>query len=167
MGLGLNFSLGIEEQIEQEMDEYYVSCKERIDRHGEEHREWRLKHYFMNNIHHYFRDASMPAACRGYWLNNEWADRTNEEWIQAMETQDSRDYALQRYSKLCISQTPRQVLETIDQTVIEMGIDPQLLHDFASARHLNLEEQKTFTEILFPIYLKLREKGYSHFDLTA
>ena len=156
--------MNIEETIQQEMDQYYLLRKENVDHYGEENKNLFLKYYFMNNFYVYLRDASLGYSRRKY---NEWTDRTHREFALSLLRTEDQDYLIQNSSELRLSQTRRQMFEMIDQTAINIGLNLQLLGEFAGKRSLSFEERKQFTEMLFPLYVKLREKGYSHHDLVT
>jgi len=78
-------------------------------------------------------------------------------------------YVYKLYSELYLSQTGRQLIETMDQTVLEIRINPVQLRELATKMGIKLdgEERREFIEdMLFPLYLKLREKGYNHKELA-
>jgi len=79
-----------------------------------------------------------------------------------------------QYSPILQNQTPEQFFQTIDQVLtqvideaIQNGLDPKKLEELknpAIRGNINLEE---LLKILLPVYIKLRQMGYSHRDLTT
>lgn|GEM_PF-52854 len=66
--------------------------------------------------------------------------------------------ASKKFSKMTLA----EVIRDIDRTIIELGLDPMEI-----IRLIGWEKQVSMYKYILPIYIRMREKGYSHLDLTA
>ncbi|MCL5011113.1 MAG: hypothetical protein M1127_02800 [Patescibacteria group bacterium] len=62
--------------------------------------------------------------------------------------------------------TPREFFHDIDKTIEELGFSRKDLEDFFWACEKEKDYRPLLTGDFFDLYLRLREKGYSHDDLT-
>ena len=157
-------SRGIEQTVQREIKEYEVLHK------IESKPEWVIKDDFMNNFYGYFTDENCGYSPRASFRRDGW-ETTNRDWLREnyRDNPESLQRNLKAYSELYLSQTGRQLIESIDQAVLEIGIDPVELKFLATKMGDKLvgEERRDFIErIMFPLYLKLREKGYNHKELA-
>ncbi len=77
------------------------------------------------------------------WMPDGWRVKDMEaSWFDAMPVPNSN------HTELWNGQTPHQFVDSVAETIRELHID---------------DPQKS----LIPIYLALRKKGYSHYDLVA
>ena len=157
--------MSIEQTIQQEIEEYKVRHK------LQDKPEWVVKDEFMNNFYGYFTDENSGYSHRALFKGDGW-DTTSRNWLienYGNRHSDDLHRNLQAYSELYLSQTGRQLMETIDQTVLEVGVDPEKLKTLATKMLQKLDgmQRREFVELmLFPVYLKLRERGYKHKELV-
>ena len=72
---------------------------------------------------------------------------------------------LHGHSDLYCNQKRKEFFQTIDDILLEEGI---ALKDIQELQKLNttMEGLEKFYDRVFPIYVKLREKGYNRYDLN-
>lgn len=117
--------------------------------------------YFFKRFVSYFRPNGRP----GYF----------EEITQNLCLQSPEKYSLdESYGKMNLStglssetfrnKTPRQLFSDFENAILESGVDSEILSDAVNnhPRKSSAELEKIF----LPIYLKIREKGYNHRDIT-
>ncbi len=77
------------------------------------------------------------------------------------------------YSQKYLEQTPRAFFETIDRIAKELGITQVQIRNLkelqanAGSLELRLQYFDELDELIAPVYFRLREMGYGHFDLTG
>lgn len=145
-------------------------------------------HSFLNNFHCYLPSvdyADKGGSNIGYICQNSGLlDTKNYNFHQGGSAR--------HHSKLFLNQTPREFLEEINRTIdnlpdISLAEIKRLQHMHYKINNIHMslnmshkEEKrelekidksmeiiKTLYEYALPVYVELRVKGYSHFDLTG
>ncbi len=152
--------MSIEQTVERELGEFRVR-----NPIWENRPDWEIKNGFMNNFYIHF--ANWELGYRQIYKEHRW-DKTYRDYLIELGLSEQTDSDFQTYSLLYLSQTGRQFFEAVDQAVLEAGVDKTHLETMATKfNKLSEDERRQFLEILFPVYLKLREKGYNHRDLIT
>jgi len=117
--------------------------------------------HVLNNFHMHFPSDEEEAFYRATQRKIGWWNKTFEE-IGA-----NRDET----SDLKKNQTREQFYQTIDNTIAELGISMNKIKSDVSQFYERKEEElqpyQNLWNALFPIYTRLREKGYSKWDLIG
>jgi len=73
------------------------------------------------------------------------------------------DYLESRYLQ---SMTPRKFAEIKDATIRELGLDKKVLREIWE-KEKEIGPWTNWCDIVFDLYVRLREKGFNHYDLTG
>lgn len=118
----------------------------------------------LNNFHLHFVDSEGKSYYRDlYQYPNKlklWDSRPIDDKRQRPDPQiSSRKWNV----------TPRQFYEEVDAVTAVLGIDPQDIANLIEKFNSNYSKgvEKKLWDLLIPVYVKLRKRGYSRFDLIA
>lgn len=70
-------------------------------------------------------------------------------------------------SDLRNSQTPREFFAVIDKSIEDEGLDPNEIERLVKGIRNSPEVPIALSKYVFPVYVRLRAIGYSHFDLRV
>jgi hypothetical protein len=99
-------------------------------------------------------------------------DSTHKDHSERIKDEELRQREIKLHSPLFLLQTPREFYITLDKAVEEAGISVEVLKiniDRCIERKFvgtpAEEKEAFFRDILLPIYIAMREKGYNHHEL--
>ncbi len=158
-----------------------TNTRQSIAREIKDHRKQyshRWYRYFFNNMHLNLPDNSLPGD--GYYrgltqgkyliwnsevynpLLDHW-ETPNFEYHLRHGKQRSPDMSERKWL-----QKPREFFATVDSVLRELQVDLTVLNDLQRAKRENcVEGTRCLMRRLLPVYIRLREIGYSHLDLTT
>ncbi len=139
--------------------------------------------YISGNMNNFWVNIPRPAA-KSYWeymmseekLNSSRKQRSEqthkvhspkenpEKWI---------DDDKKGHSEKAWTQTTKEFLAEVDRGISESGVDRERLMAYVETRYGTQDRQSASpnsdidTELLFPVYAKMREWGYTHMDLKG
>jgi len=168
----------VQEEIDRQPKPSYFS----------ETREWSLNErvfWYLNNFHQrlpsaYGKDEEEHLAEKGKGFKNkqevaQGRMKTKKESLENFVREFKKvwrgdvERTERGYSEKLWNETKQQFLDEIEKAITESGVDRNKLLEYITARRDNIirEPDKESQRILFlPIYIKLREMGYSHVDLV-
>lgn len=77
-----------------------------------------------------------------------------------------------RFGQKYLAQTPREFFEMVDKVTMELGISPEEINELKKLRieagsdDLAKKYLEQLQELIAPVYFRLREMGYGHWELT-
>jgi len=146
----------MEEIVNREIDEYVVETEPKF-RKGLSEEMKRLS--YLNNFYGRFPDDRFDG---GGWVRQA---RWPEEWeIPFKEIFANDDYSKGLYSDFYLTKTPKEFYELIDSLIVECGFDLE------ETKELWLQEDEGVYELrrrALPVYIKMRELGFTHDDLSV
>ena len=169
------------EIIQREIEEYRANPYEQDNLRNNP--DWQVKSKYLNNFYGHFTPEenekvfNLKRLARQFYWNIPYKQFLEERMRRNIENgrqepeAAKRDLALslEEKSGLYLSQTGAEFYDTIDNTVAEVGVVPAELQKLAThTPRLRGEVGQIFIEkMLFPIYVRLREKGYRRDDLIG
>src|SRR3989338_8607295 len=114
---------------------------------------YRSKYEYLNNFYMNFPE--------GFYRTIHKVFRKTEEQMEFSPAEKKQH----GHSDLYCNQKRKEFFKAIDDVLIEEGI---ALEEIKRLQTLNttMEDLEKFYESVFPIYVKLREKGYNRYDLN-
>ena len=119
----------------------------------EEMQQYRSKYEYLNNFY-----LNLPD---GLYRSMHVVFKKTEEQMEFSPAEKKQH----GHSDLYCNQKRKEFFKAIDDVLIEEGI---ALEEIKRLQTLNttMEDLEKFYESVFPIYVKLREKGYNRYDLN-
>lgn len=155
------------EKVLREIEEYGGKSLESIKKFSpmelgkyEQHPDLHLANY-LNNFH-------LRLRCFG----DQRGDDILEENLHVPNRVRLKGKDMSGYSRVFLRQTPHEFYEAVDTAVRESGIDfkrlQQIQEKYLSSRGaITVEEKIERAKIILPVYIKLRECGYTKRELTG
>ncbi|MFA6006642.1 MAG: hypothetical protein WC764_02880 [Candidatus Paceibacterota bacterium] len=159
----------VEAQIESELDKYYPSW-----RSSEERKNLDITS-FMNNFWAYFPGKEKQTYKSSHHDQLKDWDIPNRQPIEGIKNESRRQEELTSHSQKWLDQTSRQFQEELLKSAEEVGISQEEIEGLIDAHVMSLTSElgkesgfgkkldpATVVKYFFPIYKKMRVKGYVH-----
>ncbi|MBW2999527.1 hypothetical protein KY339_02540 [Candidatus Woesearchaeota archaeon] len=96
-----------------------------------------------------------------------WSSTHNDNF-ERIDREELRQAEIKMHSNLFLLQTPKEFYQTLEKAIEEADIDIGMLKINIDGRFVGTpdkEKVEFFRQILLPVYLIMREKGYNHHEL--
>lgn len=151
--------------------------------------EFKDEEFSLNNFETILPDDQLPEIPGEPKIRSSWRRRmANEAGLldQRPPVERTASQETRLHSPLYLNRTVREFFKTIDEAIVELRLDPIIIGYFEAKRKIaftglgtkkdpvaeaalqqRIVQQKQFYADVMPLYVYLRKKGYSWYDLTG